>query len=572
MPQELSTALIEDEMRRESQQARRKLQWLEDSYNNPEGFCRMLKSAFDARFAMPGTTSLFTRYNFYHDIIVRNRDNTAPAFCWYDPVDGLSEISYSDLGEKAGEKASLWAYLGLRAGQTLCIMRPMGLELVVDLMAALMTGCRISFLPPQGKGFLKRRIEALSLDHIAMDAQHVSLVPEWREQVLSEDQAGNAPFPELKTAYAYAAGEVVFSCFDPCSLNPRLPVDITSDTAYLCAVRDGIIGLGLGPGKVYAAPGFHFLETQPALLLAGLFCGATYLHLLPKDVADNSALVAQMPIKAFGVSQQVRDILLESPVDAGNSWECWFRSLSESGDMEQWQQFIRDLNLKKAFAFNMKWDASTGGCSFYSIRRKGMAHMNVLPVPGSAWSLGNLAGGGEAIGDSGIFCLSKPGTSEGEQIATTSLIVENGGEWTFAGTIISNRKGRVYPAEEILEMLGNMRARVTFRFSITGVPLMDPGSGPSIDLLVFAGSRTGIDEAMLLTKIRETIKEEMGDEFQPDRIAVFPLYPRFLSGTEMDHGWCRDQYLTGGLSRRSRGEIFKCITQLRGHVLQEAAV
>jgi hypothetical protein len=292
---------------------------------------------------------------------------------------------------------------------------------------------------------------------------------------------------------------------------------------------------------------------------------------LPKDIAGNPELVIQTPIKAFGVSQQVRDILLESPVDAGNAWECWFRNPAESCDMEQWQQFVRDLNLKNSFAFNMKWDAATGGCSFYSIRRKGMAHMNVLPVPGSAWSLGNLAGGGaEAIGDIGTFCLSSPGAPEGEQIETTGLIVKNRGEWTFSGTTVSNRKGRVYPVEEVLETLGNMRARVTFRFSITEVPLMDPGSGPSIDLLVFTGNRTGIDEAARLTEIRETITEEMGDEFQPDRIAFFPLYPRFLSGTAVDHDWCRDQYLTGGLSRRSRGEIFGCITRLRGCILPDA--
>ena len=151
MPQELNTALIEDELRRDSQQSCGKLQWLEDSYKKPEEFCRGLKSAFDARFAMQGASSLFTRYDFYYDIIVRNRDNTAPALFWNDLADGLSEISYRDLGIKARGKASLWAHLGLEPGRTLCIIRPMGLDLAVDLLAALMTGCRISFLPPPGK-------------------------------------------------------------------------------------------------------------------------------------------------------------------------------------------------------------------------------------------------------------------------------------------------------------------------------------------------------------------------------------------------------------------------------------
>ena len=93
---------------------------------------------------------------------------------------------------------------------------------------------------------------------------------------------------------------------------------------------------------------------------------------------------------------------------------------------------------------------------------------------------------------------------------------------------------------------------------------MDPGSGPGIDLLVFTGSNPDVDEAVLMQEVRAAIKEDMGDEFQPDRIAIFQLYPRFLSDTEVDHDWCRDAYLTGGLSRRFRGEIFQCITRLRG--------
>ncbi len=572
MPQELNTALMEDDLRLDSQQPFREPGWLEDSYRNIEDFWRALKSAFDSRYAMQRGSALFGRYNFYHDIIVRNRDNQAPALCWHDPADGLSEISYHDLGQRAVQKASLWVYRGLQPGQTLCIIRPMGLELAVDLLAALVTGSKIAFLPPQGKGFLKRRLEALGPDHITIDEQHDSLIPEWKEHILAEDRAEEETYPELKNFHAYLSEEVVFSCFDPCCPTPELPVDITSEAAYLCAMRDGMIGLGLGPGQVYAAPGFHFLETQPALLLAGLFCGATYLHLWPNDIADNPQLVTQKSIKAFGMSQQVRDLLLENPVDAGTTWEGWFRNPAESNDLEQWQLLVRDMNLKNAYAFNMKWDATLGGCSFYSLRRKGQAHMNVLPVPGSAWSLGDLSGGGaEAVGDSGTFTLSAPGIPEGEPITTTGIVVKNKQEWTFAGTNISSRKGRIYPKKEILATLGAMRTIVTFWYSVTEVPRTDPGRGPSIDLLVFTGSHPDVDEAMFILKIREAIKKDMGDEFQPDKIAFFPLYPRFLPGKEVDHDWCRSEYLTSGLAKKTRGEIFRCLTRLRGSLLQEGA-
>ena len=572
MPQILNTDLIENDLRLDGQQPCGKMEWLEESHLNAHDFWRALKSTHDSFFDISGASVLFNKYNFYHDIITRNRNNTAPALCWYDLADGFMEISYGDLGTMAAAKANVWAHLGLHPEKTLCIIRDMGLDLTVDLLAALKTGCMISFLPPQGKGFLERRLKELKPDHIVIDEQYLSLLPAWTEHVLTENQAEEGAHRESERFYVYPSGQAVFSCFDPCSDTPWLPVDITSDAAYLCALRDGIIGLGLAPGQVYAAPGFHLLENQPALLLAGLLCGATYLHLLPKDIAANTELVTQHSIKAFGVSKRVRDILLESPADAGNSWECWFRNPAESSDMEQWQLFVRDLKLENAYSFNLKWDATLGGCSFFSVRRKGMAHMNVLPAPGSAWMLADPSGGdSEAVGDSGVFCISAPGAQEEEMRATAGIIAGNRGEWIFAATNIISREGRAYPVDEILETLLKMQARFTFWCSITEVPLADAGSGSRIVLLVFTGGRTDIDEAVLMSKIREVIAEEMGDEFQPDRIVFFPLYPRFLSGMGVDHDWCGSRYLAGVLFRRSRGELFRCITRLRACIFQAGA-
>ncbi len=572
MSQVLNTDLIENDLRLDGQQPCGKLEWLEEGHRNTQGFWRALKSTHDSFFDISAASVLFNKYNFYHDIITRNRNNTAPALCLYDLTADFREISYSQLGTMASAKASMWARLGLHPEESLCIIRPMGLDLVVDLLAALKTGLKVSFLPPQGKAFLERRLEALKPDHIVIDEQYVSLIPAWSDKVLTEAQAGEDTQLGLERFYVYPSGQAIFSCFDPCSHKPWLPMDVTSDAAYLCGLSDGIIGLGLGPGQVYAAPGFHLLETQPALLLAGLFCGATYLHLLPEDIAADPELVTRRSIKAFGMSKSVRDILLENQVNVDNAWESWFRNPAESSDMEQWQLFVQNLKLENAYSFNLKWDATLGGCSFFSVRRKGRAHMNVLPTPGSAWMLTDPSGGdSEAIGDSGVFCISSPGALEEEMRATTSLIAGNRGEWIFTGTSICSKEGRSYPVDEIYEILRNVLGRFHLFCSITDVPFADTGSGPRIVLLVFTGGRTDIDEAVLMSKIREAIAEEMGDEFQPDRIVFFPLYPRFLSDMEVDHDWCHSQYLTGALSRRSRGEIFRCITRLRACIFQAGA-
>jgi hypothetical protein len=208
----------------------------------------------------------------------------------------------------------------------------------------------------------------------------------------------------------------------------------------------------------------------------------------------------------------------------------------------------------------------------FSIRRKGMAHLNVMPVPGGAWCLGDLSGGDFAsFTDIGIYSLSVPGSPEEETRATADIIAKNGHEWIFAGINTFNREGRIFPVEEILLSLRDMEARYRFFCSIVDVPLIDPGSGHRIVLLVFRGANTVFNEARLLSEIRSVITREMGDEFQPDKIEFFPIYPRFLSVTEVDHQWCRSQYLTGALFRRSRGKIFQCITRLRECIMDVEA-
>jgi hypothetical protein len=419
-------------------------------------------------------------------------------------------------------------------------------------------------LPPQGRGFLQRRLESLNPDHISIDERHIPLLSEWSKLVLKGGDVRKSIIHEREQSFTYQSGQVVFSCFNPCGYEPQVPTDISSDAAYLCALRDGIIALGLGPGQMYAAPGFHQMEVYPALLIAGLLCGATYLHLMPKDIAANPELVAQKPVKAFGVSKKVRDILLGKKVETDISWECWFRNPAESHDMEQWHHFIRNLKLDNAYAFNLRWDAALGGCSLFSIRRKGMAHMNVMPVPGGAWCLGELSGGeGASVSDIGTYTLSAPGAPEEEKRVTVDIIAKNGHEWIYAGINTFHREGRIFPVEEILLSLSNVEIRYRIFFSIVDVPLIDPGSRHRIVLLVFRGANTGLDEARILSEIHSKITQEMGDEFQPDKIEFFPLYPRFLSVAEVDHQWCRSRYLTGSLSRRAKGEISYNITRLR---------
>jgi hypothetical protein len=572
MPQLLEAAAIENGLRLDGQRPYVRLEWLEESYGDTEGFWHALKKTSDARFAVPGVSSLFSKYGFYHDIIVRNLNNPAPALSWYGLASGFRNVSYRELGAMADAKAGFLARLGVKPGQTLCIIRAMCPELIFEMLAALKMGCVLSFLPPQGKGFLQRRLDVLQPDHIVIDAMHRSLLSSWSTRVLEEDTQRDAVNPQRERFFMYPSGQTVFRSFNPCGYEPHIPSDVACDAAYLCALRDGVIALGLGPGHVYAAPGFHCMETCPSLILAGLLCGATYLHLSPKVIAAKPELVVQQPIKAFGVSKKVRDLLLEKQVQAGDTWECWFRNPAESQDLDQWHYFIQRLKLENAYAFNLRWDAALGGCSLFSIRRKGMAHMNVMPVPGSAWCLSDASGKDfESSAGIGVYSVSALGTSGDEMRGTADIIARNRQEWIFAGLNVFHKEGRTYPVQEILESLRNMGIRYSFFCSFVDIPRIDPGGGQRGVLLIFRGVKAGFDEAVLISQIRSHITQEMGDEFQPDNVEFFSMYPRFLSGGDVDHQWCRRQYLAGSLFRRSRGEIFQCITRLRERIMNVEA-
>lgn len=539
------------------------LTWLEESYQDPKGFWLTIKQAQDASLPWPGKSSPFEHYDFYHDIIIRNQDNMAPALRCYDPLAGWQEISYAELGAIAARKETIWMRSGVQPNQTVCIVLPLGVKYVASFLTAMKIGLIVSCLPPQGKLFLQNRLEALDPDYIVTDDLYVALLPAWHSRILPEDTVGEDIHINPEHSHTYPSGAIFGRCFDPSSETSHLPKELTSDAAYLSPLRDGMLALGLQrPGQILAAPGFHFLETQPGLLLAVLLNGGTYLMIEPDDVAKNPELLNEHSIHTMGVSAQIRDVLLKKPVAFSEPWNFWFRNPAESSDMEQWHSFIQTLGLKEVFCGNVKWDAASGGCSLFSVKRKGQAHFNVLPSAGIPWCLTDLAGGEhESLAGCGLFSTCIIGKGNGEKTTTASILAKNKSSWLFVGSRMSGKAGRHYPQAEIQEAMRILP--YGSQCTIVEVPLVETGSGSAFDLLVFTGGITEDRSARATKEMMHVIEREMGKEFLPDRIHFFPLCPRRDADGNVDHAWCQDQYLTGGLMRKSQDETYRCLAQLR---------
>jgi hypothetical protein len=569
----MQIAQIENDLRIEEQQSCPGLSWLNDSYGDGLEFWRSLKNAADDLFPVKTTSALFQRYNLYYDFLLRNLNSPAPAFIFYEANSGFKNLSYRELHERALEKTALWKSLGVDEQQTVCVIRTIGVELIVELAAALQIGCRVVFLPPLGRSYLQKRLALLGPARISCAKIHLSLLSDvFREKILTEASKENKINGERGVFFTYLPGRSVYAVFDPCTEKLPIVKDIKSDAVYLGALRDGLIALGLGPGKIYAAPGFHFLETCPWFFLAGLLCGATYLHLTPQDIKENPQVTVAKKINVFGVSKTVRDILLEKPVNADGVWQTWFRNPAESADLDQWHHFSRSLNLSKSYSFNMRWNAAAGGCHLFSVRRKGSAHTGVLPSSGMNWQLAALSGTGEeSLSDFGVLAVLPPGSPAGdEKITTGDMIVKKGNEWLFLGVEFLNREGRFYPADEILDVL--KKAVKNVYFSLSAVPAAEPAGHVLISLLVFCGNEKKISRERILKNIREIIAEEMGDEFQPDKVELFSLYPRFTQDGEVNHEWCRAGYLTTDLRKKAKDEVYMNITRMRSFLIQKSVL
>jgi hypothetical protein len=566
MEELLNLPLIQAQLARDAMTPVGALPWLEESYRKPRLFWDALKRAQDLLLPRPGKSTPFGGYDFYHDLVSRSPAGaagaSAPAFKWRDPAAGWREISYSSLGTLASRKAAQWLRAGVGAGEVLCIVMPLGVDFVVALVAALKLGLTVCVLPPRGKGFLERRLEALAPDHIAVDELYLSLLPAWRDLVLEESVEGPVDPQAVERSHTYPSGSVVALCFDPASEASGVPTALTCDAAYLCAVRDGLIALGLRPGELFAAPGFHFLSTQPALLLAGLLAGAGYVHLEEEEVVKDPRLLAAQPLKVVGVSGRVRDVLTRNPVEVAGKWRLWFRDPAESADLAPWHDFVQALQLGEVLAGNLGWRAALGGCHLFSVRRKGSPHPNVLPSAGVPWQLGAPSGEeAESPWEYGSLALCPVGPEEGKGTPTGELIARSRREWLYLGSPSPRRAGRCYPEAEVLEAI---RA-LPYGTAASVAPI--PPSGGSRDwvfaLVMFTEGKRPPDEASLAAGIKAAVEREMGGEFLPDRIHFFPLSPRRGEGGKMEHEWCRSQYLSGRLFRKARQEIFVCLSQLR---------
>lgn len=558
---------------------RRDAQWLEESWRDPAWLWgalhrRLGTLGFPLSKSVPGE-----RYDLYHDLITRHVGAGRVALRWLDRFRGWQALSYDALHARCSQRARQWSALGVEPGAILCVVLPPGPDWAVAVLTGLRMGLCVSMLPPLGDRYLARRLEAIAPAHIVTDALHAPLLAGFEDRILAEN-AGTPEAPAMDApaaaaspamadrSYTYQADEPCALLLSPLRRPPEAPVPLTSADAYHKALRDGLIAYALRPGDNLAAPGFHFVQHQPSLLLAALLAGATWVEVSVDAIERDPAQILALPLRCLGLAPALRDLLLAAGLRTRPAWGHWFKNPEEPLDWIAWRDFIEAYGLQDVPASNVLVEASSGGCVLLSPRRAGRDQlaslMNVRPAPGTPWCLLDVTGSGQpAAGDAGVLApLVDAAPASPDHVLLSRL---RGSEYLYAGNLEPRRAGRVYPDAEVLAAIADLDF-------VTGASVVPVVAGGAVTrycfvLLVFTGAEDPAHAARVrgqrADELARCIRARLGEDFVPDRVELFPLYARKAEDGTVDHAWCHVQYLTGTLFRKANTPVFRHLTALR---------
>lgn len=560
----------------------RGLDWLQDSWQQPRFFWEGLLTGHDSQTPGQRKSMAFQHYDFFHDLALRFERLASPAILRLDNNGAWTALGHAELARRAARLAERWKQQGVQSGQIVALILAPGAAMLTALLAAFRLGLVVSLLPPQGRFLLRRRLAALQPDCLVIDPLHSSLVGANPSLVLDLEDSTNPTRPDMSaTSAIYPSGATVALLFNPCCPDPLVTHPVSADALYLGAVRDGLLSLGLRPGKRYTAPGFDILETQPCLLLAGLINGATWVDLDLSQLADSPERLGDHPLAVLGISRQFRDFLLQRPFSLAGITEHWFRHPGETCDLAPWQRCVDELDLADATMANLAWNAALGGCYLCSPKRSGMIHNTVLPAAGCPWQLGQLPDGTvPAVSTSGLLTISFPtGTEGGGDTAkeaqapppgrvAPAIVSRQGEQYFFSRAPHCGKNGLYYPIQEALDIATRTLVGLAAGLgcALLGVPASGIEDDPRQVLLVFTAAVTDekkMDPSRITDLLQQALRRELGPAFVLDQVVLLPLHPRLDDAGDVDNQWCAEQYLTGRLQRKAQNPLFRQLARVQ---------
>lgn len=559
--------------------------WLQASLGDPEGFARALFRDAAEQAESPYKSQYGIGYDLYHDAVVRHATGPAaerPCFLYagepplHDAAAPLQAITYAHLHAATTVLASQWRQRGASPGEVICILYPMGPELLVALCAALKLGLVPCVLPPLGVDFLGKRLHALKPQHLVTARRYHGLLREWYQGTALP--LGDAVMPEphiaaasagatraaaqelwqgirqdASASHSYAPRAAALLAFSPLRDLSHVPCAVAAQAVFLGALCDGLLlGLHHG-GSTLAAPGHSSLQYQPLLLLLLLLHGATYVHIPAEALAGGAPRARPLPrIDALLVSARLRDQLMQLPPRPLLEVRSCVVQVTESASPILWRDFIERAQLGAVPFLTWHYDAACAGALLFSLRQRGVAPQLFHPAPGRPFLLGDpRVEEAPAQGPHGIL-RPLPG-------ACGLLLYEHAGGYLYGGTRAPSRAGATLARDEVEAVV----AAVPWVAGAVLVP--DPSDRGTSTLLTFVGPHLrdkGADFFLQLEHaIRERIRSRMGDDFLPTSVQVLASLPR-RDKKGINFEWCQDQLRAGQLVSRATDPVLSLIDEL----------
>lgn len=544
------------------------------SLEDPPRFFHALLDLFRAEAPAPVKSSAAPGFDFYHDMVIRHaQDRSAIALRWFEPARGWQSLSYSALHARVGAQRELWMRHGVRSGETLALILPLGPELLVALCTALRLGLCVALLPPYGSRYLARRLEEIEPVYIASARRYAPLLggrADGALPLLPEDLHTWRSGADSFESHTYRPGETVLRLCSPLSVRPWVPCPVPSEVAFLGALRDGMLIHGLTRGRSLCAPEAHPIQEQPALLLSVLLLGATYVQIEPDDVVRNPARLAPATVGCelhrVGLGPRLRDALAPTPATGFSIMNGWFTDPDCMMDTASWQRAARAPEIGRALGSTLHIDAAAGGCLLLGTRQPGPPGPLVLPAPGVP------------------FEQVEPGRPQQRTLSRTArfrplhlpedadgriLLSRRGGAFLYAGTEAPCRRGRTFPVAEIVDALKALPAL----YGATVIPGQSEQGGVfTLLVLCGAGPRRAdepLDESVSTgAQIASYLRRELDPESVPDRIERLPLMPRKVRGA-LDEAFYRVRWASGELKQMAGSRLFRLVSELRAWIAEQ---
>jgi hypothetical protein len=563
----------------------RQRSWLQASLTDPVGFATALFRDAAAQAESPPKSQLGAGYDLFYDAVVRHALGPAAerpcllhvtAGPSVDPERSLQALTYSQLYDAACVLADSWQQRGAGIGESLCILYPLGPELLVALCAALKLGLVVAVLPPLGADFLGKRLRAMQPRHLVTARRYLPLL---RESVRAgslplEDAILPAPpshgealavavaaAAELRNgvrqgtgvSHTYAPRSAALLCFSPLRDPAWVPQPVAAQAAYLGALDDGLV-VGLHHGhSTLAAPEHAFLQYQPMLLLTTLLHGATFLHVSAAALAELPQRARSLPtIDVLLLTARLRDRWLETRGRPLHEVRCCVTQACDGPEDFLWQEFIERARLRGTPFLSWHYDATCAGALLFSLRKSGQVSPILYPAPGRPFLLADpRIDDAPAQGPNGIL-RPLPG-------ACGLLLYEHAGGYLYGGTRSPSRAGTSHARDEVEEVVAALPY-------VAGAAMVtDPSDRGTATLLVFVGPhlrKQSRDYFLKLEQeIRERLRSRLGVEYVPTHVQVLACLPR-RNAKGIELSWCEQQLRTGQLARRASDPVLGLIDEL----------